>query len=97
MTKLDPFKPLIDERLAAYPVLSAVPLYTEAKAAGYAGAYTQLREYIRERRPKPGMEPVSRFETSPGKQAQVDFGKFRLPWGMRNCLLVVLRYSRVSG
>jgi transposase len=95
VTKLDGFKPLIQERLDAYPELSAVRLFAEAKAAGYAGGYTQLREYLKEIRPRPVVEPVVRFETPPGKQAQVDFGKFRLPWGMRNCLLVVLSYSRV--
>lgn len=47
---------------------------------------------VRPRRPD---EPVVRFETPPGKQAQVDFGRFRLPWGLRSCLLVVLGYSRV--
>jgi transposase len=95
VTKLDPYKPLIKERLTAYPALSSIRLLQEARAAGYTGGYTQLREYVREVRPKPPEEPVVRFETPPGKQAQVDFGKFRLPWGMRNCLLVVLGYSRL--
>ncbi len=35
-----------------------------------------------------------RFETPPGRQAQVDFAHFRLPWGRRYALLVVLSYSR---
>jgi transposase len=60
-----------------------VRLFGEAKAAGYVGDYTQLRAYIKEIRPRPSVEPVVRFETPPGRQAQVDFGKFRLPWGMR--------------
>lgn len=54
-----------------------------------------MREHVKEVRPKTPEEPVVRFETPPGKQAQVDFGRFRLPWGMRNCLLVVLGYSRL--
>jgi transposase len=36
-----------------------------------------------------------RFETPPGHQAQVDFAHFRLPWGWRYALLVVLSYSRL--
>jgi transposase len=36
-----------------------------------------------------------RFETPPGLQAQVDFAHFRLPWGRRWALLVVLGYSRL--
>jgi transposase len=36
-----------------------------------------------------------RFETPPGHQAQVDFAHFRLPWGRRWALLVVLSYSRL--
>lgn len=95
VTKLEPYKPLIHERLAAYPALSSVRLFREARAAGYTGEYTQLRAFVKAVRPKPPEEPVVRFETPPGKQAQVDFGKFRLPWGMRNCLLVVLGYSRL--
>lgn len=95
VTKLEPFKPLIQERLAAYPALSAVRLFREAREAGYTGGYTQLREFVKAVRPKPPEEPVVRFETPPAKQAQVDFGKFRLPWGLRNCLLVVLGYSRL--
>ena len=40
------------------------------------------------------MEPVRRFETPPGHQGQVDFADFRLPWGKRHALIVVLGYSR---
>ena len=36
-----------------------------------------------------------RFGTAPGKQAQVDFAEFRLPWGKRFALLVVLGHSRL--
>ena len=35
-TKLDPYKAIIEARLAAYPELSAVRLLDEIRAAGYA-------------------------------------------------------------
>jgi transposase len=38
-TKLDPYKPIIEARLAAYPELSAVRVLDEIRAAGYAGGY----------------------------------------------------------
>jgi len=35
--KLDSYKPLIHERLTTYPELTAVRLFGEVRAAGYAG------------------------------------------------------------
>jgi transposase len=43
----------------------------------------------------PPPEPVIRFETPAGRQAQVDFARFSFPWGVRYALLVVLGYSRL--
>src|SRR5438128_457249 len=40
-TKLDPYKPLIEERLTTYPELTAVRLFDEVQAAGYAGRLTR--------------------------------------------------------
>lgn len=94
-TKLDPFKALIEERLTAYPDLSAVRLLEEIQAIGYTGAYTQVKDYVRRVRPRPQPAPVVRFETPPGHQAQVDFAECALPWGKRFALLVVLGYSRL--
>ena len=94
-TKLDPYKPLIEARLEEFPELTAIRLFEEVRAAGYRGGLTQLRQFVRRIRPQPPREPVRRFETPPGKQAQVDFARFRLPWGIRYALLVVLGYSRL--
>jgi len=93
--KLDAYKPLIEERLTQYPELSAVRLYAEVHAAGYTGGMSQLRAFIRRTRPASMVEPAVRFETAPGHQGQVDFAEFRLPWGKRHALLVVLGYSRL--
>jgi len=92
--KIDPYKPIIHSRLEEYPELTATRVFQEIRAAGYTGSYTQVKEYVREVRPRPPQEPVIRFETPPGQQAQVDFAHFRLPWGRRYALLVVLSYSR---
>ncbi|HEY8054072.1 MAG TPA: IS21 family transposase [Steroidobacteraceae bacterium] len=91
--RLTPFHPLIQARLGEFPELQATRLFAECRAAGYAGGYSQLRDYVRGLRPAP--EPIVRFETAPGQQAQVDFAHCRLPWGVRYALIVVLGYSRL--
>jgi transposase len=95
VTKLDAYKPIIEARLTAYPELSSVRLLDEIRAAGYAGGYSQLKAYVRRVRPLPPPEPIIRFETPAGRQAQVDFARFRFDWGVRYALLVVLGYSRL--
>lgn len=94
-TKLEAYKAIIEARLATYPQLSAVRLLDEIRAAGYTGGYTQLKAFVRGVRPVLPPEPVVRFETPAGRQAQVDFARFRFPWGVRYALLVVLGYSRL--
>lgn len=93
--KLDPYKAIIQSRLEEYPELSCVRLLEEIRAAGYTGGYSQLTLYVHQVRPCPEPEPVIRFETEPGYQAQVDFAGVKLPWGKRYVLLVVLGYSRL--
>ena len=93
--KIDAFRGIIDARLTEFPKLTATRLFEEIRAAGYAGGYTQLKEYVRQARPAPAADPVVRFETPPGQQAQVDFAEFHLPWGKRYALVVVLGYSRL--
>lgn len=93
--KVDPYRSIIETRLQEFPRLSAKRLFDEIRAAGYTGGYTQLKEHVRAVRPRPAAEPVVRFETPAGHQAQVDFAEFRLPWGRRHALLIVLGYSRL--
>ena len=89
--KLAPFEGIITTRLETDPALSAVRLFEEIRAAGYPGGITRVRDFVSRVRP----EPVVRFETPPGYQAQVDFATARFPWGKRHALLVVLGYSRL--
>lgn len=92
--KLDPFRDYIRERLSDFPELTATRLLREIRASGYTGGITQLKEFAREVRPRDAEEPLIRFETPPGKQAQVDFAHFKFPWGTRYALVVVLGWSR---
>ena len=93
--KLDPYKAIIDARLEAFPKLSAKRLFDEVRAAGYAGCYSRMSDYVRAVRPREPVEAPVRFETPAGRQGQVDFGTFTLPWGRRHALVIVLGYSRL--
>jgi transposase len=93
--KLDPYRGIIQERLQIFPLLSAERIFEEIRAAGYAGGYSQIKEYVRQIRPRSSEDPVRRFETPAGFQGQVDYATFNLPWGRRYALVVVLGYSRL--
>lgn len=74
VSKLDPHKATVD-RLLANGVWNAKVILREIQAAGYAGSYTILRDYIQPKRAlRPGRATV-RFETAPGEQLQNDWGE----------------------
>ena len=54
------------------------------RAAGYPGGYSRVRDYMRAVRPREPTEALVRFETPAGRQGQVDFATFTLPWGRRH-------------
>ena len=93
--KLAPYTGIIEARLEEFPGLSAKRLFDEVRAAGYPGGYSRVRDYVRAVRPREPVEAVVRFETPPGRQGQVDFATFTLPWGRRHALVVVLSHSRL--
>ena len=72
-----PFAPYLQERVAAFPELTGSRLLREIKELGYAGGYTAVKEFLRTIRPRALQAFERRFETPPGKQAQVDFAFFR--------------------
>ncbi len=50
-------------------------LLREVRARGYSGGYTILKEYVQPRRRRRQPRATVRFETGPGEQAQVDWGR----------------------
>jgi len=73
VSKLDSFKPYLEERLQA-GVWNARVLLRELRSRNYTGGYTILTDWLRPQREAACAVAVRRFETPPGKQAQVDWG-----------------------
>jgi transposase len=99
VSKLEPFKLYLRERLQA-GVWNARVLLRELRRRNYGGGYTILTDWLRPQRESAGVTAVRRFETPPGKQAQVDWGHLgsltepdrKHPlWGFT----ITLGYSRV--
>lgn len=96
--KLDPFKDYILERMNEGCVNAAV-IFDEIAADGYQGKMTILREFMKPYREKALARASIRYETPPGKQAQVDWGEFvvTMPDGNLKKLyafIMVLGHSR---
>jgi transposase len=65
-TKLDAFKPMIQELLEKYPNITGVRMYEELASGGFDGGRTIVTDYLRKIRPRPKKEPEVRFETRAG-------------------------------
>jgi len=72
-SKLDPYKDYLQERMAA-GVWNAQVLLRELRQKNYGGGYTILKDWLHPQRVAAQAVAVRRFETGPGKQAQVDWG-----------------------
>jgi transposase len=75
---LEPFEGYLREQISAYPGLSGSRLLREIKELGYRGGYTAVTDFLRAIRPPQRPMFERRFETPPGRQAQVDFAQFRV-------------------
>jgi transposase len=77
-SKLDPHKPYLEDRLKA-GVWNTQVLLRELRQRGYDGGCTIVKDWLQPQRAAGRATAVRRFETPPGKQAQVD-------WGHLGCL-----------
>jgi transposase len=97
-SKLDAHKRYLEDRLKA-GVWNAQVLLREIRQRGYQGGYSILKDWMHPQRAAGTATAVRRFETPPGKQAQVDWGHLgyletggeqRQVWGFT----ITLGYSR---
>ncbi len=75
---IDPYCDYIRERLAVCPRLSAMRLLREIRERGYSGGRSAVSDFVATIRPREPGGFEHRFETVPGKQAQVDFAQFKV-------------------
>jgi len=71
-SKLDPFKPLIDQFMAQ-GIFNCEVLLRLLRDQGYTGGITLIKDYVKPHRPPRKIPAVQRYETKPGYQAQVDW------------------------
>jgi len=95
-SKLDPFVPLMKRLLEEHPKITGQRMYEELRDAGYPGKRTILLERLRTLRPLPKRDPIVRFETSPGEQAQMDWSPYTIPF-KRSGKAKVLCFSYILG
>jgi transposase len=98
-SQLDAYEPAIQDLLARHPDITAQRVHEELRRLGYRGGYTILSERVRSLRPRPHVEPVRRFETVAGHQAQMDYSTYNLDFtaqGRRrvHAFSYLLGYSR---
>ena len=72
-SKLDPYKLQVDT-LMSRGIFNCVVIMERIQDAGYDGGITIIKDYVQNKRPPRNTPAVRRYETLPGKQAQMDWG-----------------------
>jgi len=96
---LDGHIEFVQELLTRWPAITAMRVHEELRGRGFTGGYTIVKDLVRRLRPAPRRQPVLRFETGPGVQAQMDYAVYEIDFteeGRRrvNLFSYVLGYSR---
>lgn len=99
-SKLGAFKPYVLQRIQE-GTTNCMVLFEEIQAMGYEGKTTILREFVKPYRVQPKKQATVRFETPPGKQAQMDWaevGMYEVNGKLQKvyAFIMILSYSRMK-
>ncbi len=98
-SKLDPYLETMKSLFERYPNITGVRMLEELRETGYTGGRSILNERMRQLRPKAKRDPVPRFETGPGIQAQMDWSPYTIHFSKTGkqtvqCFSYILGFSR---
>ncbi|MFJ5621678.1 IS21 family transposase [Peribacillus loiseleuriae] len=99
-SKLEAFKPYLLQRIQE-GTTNCMVLFEGIQAMGYEGKTTILREFVKPFRVQPKKQATVRFETAPGKQAQMDWadvGMYEVDGKLQKvyAFIMILSYSRMK-
>jgi len=78
-SKLDPFRPQIDELFRLYPDITAQRVFESLREKDFDGGYTVVKELVRRIRPKPAPRPsLQTAPREPGDMAECDWSPYPL-------------------
>ncbi|MCG8686223.1 MAG: IS21 family transposase, partial [Desulfobacterales bacterium] len=95
-SQLEPYYGIIEQWLSE-DQYTASRIFDRLKPLGYAGGYDQVRRLVRKVKGDLGKKAYIRFETEPGKQAQVDFGDFKIKDREGNSVRTVYLFAMILG
>jgi len=75
---LDEFRPVVEGWLHEDSGYRASWILDQLRKLGYTGGYTIVKDLVQEIKEENSRIAYIRFETEPGRQAQVDFGDFKV-------------------
>jgi transposase len=99
VSKLDPYRDLIQQMVNDYPQIKAPVVLQHIQVKGFTGEITIVRDYLKQIR-QDKKQAFIRFESRPGEQFQIDWGHFgSLAYGKSArklyALVVIESHSRV--
>ena len=80
-SKLDSFRPQIDELIRTYSDITAQRVFEELRGKGFGGGYTGVKDLVRRIRPRP--TPGPSLETAPrvpGDMGECDWSSYEVPF-----------------
>jgi transposase len=76
---------------------TATWIYDRLRQMGYRGGYDQVKRKVRTIKEQLTLKAYVRFETEPGRQAQVDFGEFQVVDEFGNKVATVYLFAMILG